>query len=700
MQIQTEWEGRSFSITYGEMATQANGAVLVRYADTVVLATAVMSPEEIPGIDFMPLTVEYREMSYAVGKIPGGFFKREMGRPSDKEVVTARLIDRPLRPLFPKGFLREVQIITTVLSADQENDPDVLAIIGASAALIISDIPFYVPIAAVRIGRKNGEWIINPTRSQLTESELNLVVAGNEEGVVMVEGEAQFVPEDTILEAIFVGYEALKPILKLQKELQKTAGKSKIEIIIPQKPNDLVTKLERYLPLIEESLSIPEKLPRNRRLSQIFAQAVQEMSLNEEFLPQAKLIFEDFERKLIREKILKGKRIDGRGLKDIRPIQCEVGILPRTHGSAIFKRGETQVLAVTTLGTTEDEQKIDALYGDSFKSFMVHYNFLPYCVGEVRPLRGPSRREIGHGFLAERALKPIIPREEEFPYTIRVVSEVLESNGSSSMATVCSGCLSLMDAGIPVKKPIAGIAMGLVKENDNIAILSDILGEEDHCGDMDFKLAGSREGVTAIQMDIKIEGISKDILHQALIQAREGRLFILDRMEAVLPAPKTSISPHAPKVSIIEIPPEKIANLIGPGGKVIKDIMAKTGVNIDIKETGKVHIVSHSEEQLKKAIEMVKQVTQEVEEGRLYIGKVKRIMDFGALVEILPGTVGLVHVSELDYKRVNKVSDILKEGDEVLVRVLKIEKDGKIKLSRKAALSPSLNLRKKGEYRY
>jgi len=700
MQIQTEWEGRSLSITYGEIASQANGAVLVRYADTVVLATAVMSPEEVPGLDFMPLTVEYREMSYAVGKIPGGFFKREIGRPSDKEVVTARLIDRPLRPLFPENFSREIQIITTVLSADQENDPDILAVIGASAALIISDIPFYIPIAAVRIGRKNGEWMINPTRSQLTESELNIVVAGSEQGIVMVEGDAQFVPEDTILEAIFLGYEALKPILKLQKELQKTAAKSKIQLISPQKSADLVAKLESYLPLIEESLSIPEKLSRARRLKQIFTQAVQEVPLSEEFLPQAKVIFEDFKKRLIREKILKGKRIDGRNLRDIRPIQCEVGILPRTHGSAIFRRGETQVLAVTTLGTTEDEQKIDALYGDSFKSFMVHYNFLPYCVGEVRALRGPSRREIGHGFLAERALKPIIPREEEFPYTIRVVSEVLESNGSSSMATVCSGCLSLMDAGIPIKKPIAGIAIGLVKENDNIAILSDILGEEDHCGDMDFKLAGSREGVTAIQMDIKIKGISKDILHQALIQAREGRLFILDKMEAVLPAPKTSISPHAPKVSIIEIPPEKIANLIGPGGKVIKDIMAKTGVNIDIKETGKVHIISHDEQQLKKAIEMVKQVTQEIEEGRLYIGKVKRIMDFGALVEILPGTVGLVHVSELDYKRVHKVSDILKEGDEVLVRVLKIEKDGKIKLSRKAALSPPVNLRKRGEHRY
>jgi len=695
-QVQFEWQGRPLSIIYGKVANQANGAVLVQYADTVVLVTAVMASEETAGIDFLPLTVEYQEMSYAAGRIPGGFFKREIGRPSDKEILTARLIDRPLRPLFPKGFNREVQIIATVLSADQENDPDILALIGASAALIVSDIPFDIPIGAVRVGRVKGEWIINPTRTQIGESELNIVVAGHEQGIVMVEGGAQFVPEEVILEGIFLGQEALKPILTLQRELQKSVGKLKLEVAPPERDSELVAKLEAYLPAIEEALGIPEKIPRHKRLKEIFMQAVENLKIEEGMFPQAKDIFQDFERELVRKGVLeKGYRIDGRKFNEIRPISCEVSVLPRTHGSAIFKRGETQVLAVATLGTSEDEQKIDALYGESFKSFMVHYNFPPYCVGEIKKLRGPSRREIGHGALAERALKPVVPNEEEFPYTIRVVSEVLESNGSSSMATVCGGCLSLMDAGVPIKASVAGIAMGLMKEGDKVVVLSDIIGDEDHCGDMDFKVAGTREGVTAIQMDIKIEGVTKEILHQALLQAKEGRLFILDKMEAVLPAPKKNISPYAPKVSITEIDPEKIANLIGPGGRVIKDIIAKTGVAIDIKESGKVHIISHDEEAIQKAMDLVRQVTQDVEVGRLYIGKVKKLMDFGALVEIIPGVVGLVHISELDHRRVQKVSDVLKEGDEVLVRVLGVERDGKIRLSRKAALSPPSHLRKK-----
>ncbi|MDL1956299.1 MAG: polyribonucleotide nucleotidyltransferase [Candidatus Desulfofervidus auxilii] len=695
---QIEWAGRTFSISYGKVAHQANGAVLVSYADTVVLVTAVMGGETISS-DFLPLTVEYQEMSYAAGRIPGGFFKREIGRPSDKEILTSRLIDRPLRPLFPDGFSHEVQIIATVLSADQENDPDILAMIGASAALLISDIPFATPIAGVRVGRVRGEWVINPTRTQLQESELNIVVAGHEKGIVMVEGEALFVPEETVLEAIFVGKKALEPILSLQKSLQKKVGKPKLEITTCV-DSELIEKMKIYLPAIEDAIKIPEKLLRHAHLKDIFNQAVQDLLISDENLPQAKAIFLDLEKEVIRQKILEeGKRIDGRGFKDIRPIYCEVGILPRTHGSALFKRGETQVLVVTTLGTSEDEQKIEALYGESFKSFMVHYNFPPYCVGEVKRLRGPSRREIGHGALAERALKPVIPKEEEFPYTIRVVSEVLESNGSSSMATVCGGSLSLMDAGVPIKKSVAGIAMGLIKEDDKIVILSDILGDEDHCGDMDFKVAGTREGITAIQMDIKIEGVTKEILHQALIQAREGRFFILDKMEATLSAPKPQISPYAPKVTIVEISPEKIANLIGPGGRVIKDIITKTGVTIDIKETGKVHIISNNEEAIQKAAELVKQVTQDIEVGRLYIGKVKRVMDFGALVEILPGIIGMVHISELDHRRVQKVSDVLKEGDEVLVRVLEVEKDGRIKLSRKAALSPHIHLRRRGGHK-
>jgi len=688
-----EWAGRPLSIIYGKMANQANGAVLVRYADTVVLVTAVMG-EEMPFCGFLPLTVEYQEMSYAAGRIPRGFFKREMGRPTDKEVLTARLIDRPIRPLFPKGFNHEVQIIATVLSADQENDPDILAMIGASTALLVSDIPFSIPVAGVRVGRINGQWVVNPTHSQLGQSDLNIVIAAHEKGIVMVEGEAFFVPEEIILEAIFQGKNALEPIFLLQRSLQKEIGRPKAKIIHADN-KELKEKMKVYLPEIERSLTIPEKLFRHRSLKEIFDKVVKELSISEEAIGQAREIFSDLEREVMRKMVLgSGKRIDGRGNKEIRPICCEVGVLPRTHGSALFKRGETQVLAVTTLGTSEDEQKIEALYGESFKSFMVHYNFPPYCVGEVRKLRGPSRREIGHGALAERALKPVIPDEETFPYTIRIVSEVLESNGSSSMATVCSGSLSLMDAGVPIRNSVAGIAMGLIKEEEKIVVLSDILGDEDHYGDMDFKVAGTQDGITAIQMDVKIEGLTKDILYKALLQAKEGRLFILEKMNAILSTSRSHLSPYAPKVKVVEINPEKIANLIGPGGRVIKDIITKTGVTIDIKETGKVHIISHNEESIEKAAELVKQVTQDIEVGRLYIGRVKKVMDFGALVEILPGVIGMVHISELDHRRIHKVSDVLKEGDEVLVRVLEVEKDGKIKLSRKAAI-PSIHVRKR-----
>ncbi len=705
-EVSIEWQGRLLCLNWGKVATQANGAVLVRYGDTVVLVSAVMSHEELPYADFLPLTVEYQEMAYAAGKIPGGFFKREIGRPSDQEILTARLIDRPIRPLFPEGFNREVQIIATVLSVDQENEPDILAVIGASTALVVSDIPFDIPIAAARVGRIDGQWIVNPTRSQLERSDVNIVVAGHENGIVMVEGGAQFVPEEEVLEGIFKGHEALKPILELQKELRQAVGKQKIEIkSFSQETQgvdleELAKKVELYVPQIENALNIVEKLPRYQKLKEVYNQMVKELTLDEASAFLAKMVFEDFKKRLVRKRVLEeNKRIDGRGFKDIRPITCEVGVLPRTHGSAIFKRGETQVLAVTTLGTSADEQKVDALYGESFKSFMLHYNFPPYCVGEVKRLRGPSRREIGHGALAERALKPVVPDEETFPYTIRVVSEVLESNGSSSMATVCGGCLSLMDAGVPIRTPVAGIAMGLMIEGDKVAILSDIMGDEDHCGDMDFKVAGTREGITAIQMDIKIKGITKEVLNQALLQAKEGRLYILDKMASVLPSAKPQLSPYAPRIAIVDVGPEKIASLIGPGGRVIKDIIAKTGVAIDIKENGKVHIVSQEDNAIEKAKELVKQVTQEVEVGRLYIGKVKKLMDFGALVEILPGVTGLVHISELDHKRVRKVGDILKEGDEVLVRVLEVGEDGKIKLSRKAALTPPSHLKRREGHR-
>ena len=689
-QIQIEWAGRPLSISFGEVAGQADGAVLVRYADSVVLVTAVTSKKPELFLDFLPLTVEYQEMAYAAGRIPGGFFKREIGRPSDKEILTARLIDRSIRPLFPGGFLREIQIIATVLSVDQENDPDILAVIGASCALMVSDIPFNGPIAAVRVGRKGGNLIINPTQGELEDSDLNLIVAGHENGIVMVEGGGNFVPEEDILEAIFFGYEALKPVLTLQKE--ELVGRPKIEIEQPSlDPGFLNTITDLATPLIQEALAIPKKQPRHKRLEEIFSEVTSNLGLDGDKILQAQSVFRDLERKIIRQMALEGKRIDGRSPTDIRPVFCEVGVLPRTHGSAIFRRGETQILAVTTLGTTEDEQKIEALYGEKFKSFMVHYNFPPYCVGEVRRLKGPGRREIGHGALAERALKPLIPSEEAFPYTIRIVSEVLESNGSSSMATVCGGSLSLMDAGVPIEKHVAGIGMGLILEPERTIVLSDITGDEDHCGDMDFKIAGTEDGITAFQMDIKVEGLEKEVLHRALIQSREARLYILKKMAETLPRPRPSISPYAPKVTVVEISPEKIANLIGPGGRVIKNIINETGVSIDIKETGRVHVISHDEEALGKAVDLVKQATQDVEIGKLYIGKVKKVIDSGALVEILPGIVGLVHISELDRHHVRRVSDVTKEGDEVLVRVLGIEKDGRIRLSRKAALSPHIH---------
>lgn len=690
--MQIEWAGRPLSISFGEVARQADGAVLLRYADTVVVVTAVASKRPEAFLDFFPLTVEYQEMSYAAGRIPGGFFKRE-GRPSDKEILTSRLIDRPIRPLFPEGFLREIQIIATVLSVDQENEPDILAVIGASSALGVSDIPFNGPIAAVRVGRNDGQWIINPTYSQLEKSDINLVVAGHEKGIVMVEGGGHFVPEEDILEAIFVGHEALKPVLELQKQLM-AIGNPKIEVIPPPVDSELVKRMADFTtPLMQEALTIPKKQLRYGRLEEIFSKVVSDFDLTEEKIPEAQTIFKDLEKKAIRQMVLEGRRIDGRSVSEIRPVICEVGVLPRTHGSAIFRRGETQILAVTTLGTSENEQKIESLYGESFKSFMVHYNFPPYCVGETRKLRGPGRREIGHGALVERTLKSLIPSEEEFPYTIRVVSEVLESNGSSSMATVCGGCMSLMDAGVPIKKHVAGIGMGLILEPEKTIILSDITGDEDHCGDMDFKIAGTEDGITAFQMDVKIEGVKREILQQALNQSKEARLYILEKMAEAIPGSRPSISPYAPKVTIVDITPEKIASLIGPGGKVIKNIISETGVSIDIKETGKVHIVSYDEQASQKAMELVKQATQEVEVGRLYIGKVKKIVDFGALVEISPGIVGLVHISELDRHHVKKVTDVAKEGDEVLVRVLGIERDGKIRLSRKAALSPPVHKR-------
>ncbi len=692
--VETEINGRRFVIETGRVAKQAHGAVMVSCGDTVVLVTVVAS-EETREMDFLPLTVEYQEMYYAAGRIPGGYFKRELGRPSEKEVITARLIDRPIRPLFPKKWRYETQVIATVLSMDPEIDPDILAITGASAALELSHIPFKGPIAAVRVGRVNGRLVLNPTASELRESDLNLVVAGSEEAIVMVEGLAREIPESVMEEALFFAHEGLKPLLALQRELREKAGRPKMVFEEPA-PDEALR--ERVFHLAEEKLAeilrTPGKQDRNRKRRELFEAVV---SLLGEEAPgreaEIREYLEELERLRMREMILReGRRIDGRGPEDIRPISCEVSVLPRTHGSALFTRGETQVLVVTTLGSPEEEQRLDLPGEEIFKHFMLHYNFPPFCVGEVKPLRGPSRREIGHGMLAERALSPVIPGEEEFPYTIRVVSDVLESNGSSSMATVCGATLSLMDAGVPIKDMVAGIAMGLVKEGDQVVVLTDILGDEDRMGDMDFKVAGTEKGITAFQMDVKVAGITREIMARALAQAREARLAILARMRETIDRPRESLSVYAPRVITLEINPEKVGQVIGPGGKTIKGIIAACGdVKIDIDDqTGLVRIYSSDLETARKAARMIEELTQEAEVGKLYLGKVTRVTDFGAFVELFPGTIGLIHISQLDHRRVRKVTDILNEGDEVLVKVIDIDKAGRIKLSRKAALEESV----------
>jgi polyribonucleotide nucleotidyltransferase len=661
-------------------------------------------------------------MAYAAGKIPGGFFKRE-GRPSEKEILTSRLIDRPLRPLFPKGFFNDVQIIATVLSADQENDPDVLAICGASAALEISDIPFKGPIAGVRVGRVGGKWRCNPTMSQLQESDMNLVVAGSREGVVMVEGGGKEISEDDLLEAIFFGHHSLLPILDLQEELKRRriqrenetrriAGEPTI-MALEKKPVPEVffdPLLGQHVLLIDESLrerirtaglekirhafSIARKKARNEQLEKVREETL--ASVLEEFPTKAREIkeyYEALEKFVCRQPIFfQNRRIDGRALNEVRPINIQIGWLPRTHGSARFTRGETQISAVVTLGSAEDEQKIDALTGETFKSFMLHYNFPPFSVGEVRMLRGPSRRDIGHGALAERAISQILPPNEKFPYTIRVVSEVLESNGSSSMATVCGASLALMDAGVHIKSPVAGIAMGLIKEGGKLAILTDILGDEDHHGDMDFKVAGTKCGITGFQMDIKISGVTREILRKALTQAREGREFILGRMEETLSAPRAELSPYAPRVLSLKIKPDKIREVIGPQGKIIRGIQDETGVKINVEDNGQIQIFATDSESAAKAAAKIRQLTKEAEVGEIYLGRVASIArkpdgkEFGAFVEIFPGTDGLIHISQLAKERVKNVGDVLKEGDEVLVKVIGIDERGKIKLSRKEAL--------------
>jgi polyribonucleotide nucleotidyltransferase len=687
--VQVEVGGRTMTLECGHVALQASGSVMIRYGDTVVLVAATKEDRSREGIDFVPLMVDYQEMSYAAGRIPGGFFRREVGRPSEKETLTSRLIDRPIRPLFPKKYVFETQVVATVLSVDQENEPDVVALTGASAALHISTVPFQGPVAAVRIGRVDGEFIVNPSAKQLQESDINLVVAGSRDAVVMVEGGAEFVSEIDMIEAIDTAHRAILPILDAQDELQRKVGNTKEadpEVIIDEALIDAVKRLVGNE--MQEVMTIGEK--RLRRSSKKALKERVKEEIAAEFPDRQKEvegILEDIEKESVRRTMVEQSiRIDGRRFDEIRPLSFEVGLLPRTHGSAIFTRGETQALAVATLGSSSDEQKIEALAGETFKSFMLHYNFPPYSVGEARPLRGPGRREIGHGALAERAVKPVLPKEGEFPYTIRVVSEVLASNGSSSMATVCGASLALMDAGVPLLDPVAGIAMGLVKEGENVIILSDILGDEDHLGDMDFKVTGTDKGITAIQMDVKIAGIDREIMQRALEQARVGRLHILEKMKEAISAPRENLSPYAPRVITIHINPEKIRDVIGPGGKVIRAIVAETGAKIDIDDTGRVVVMSPDQEACDKAINKIRGLTQEPEVGQLYTARVVRVTDFGAFAEILPGIDGLIHISQLEHKRVNKVTDVVKEGDEVLVKVIEIDKDGRIRLSRKAAL--------------
>ncbi len=679
----------------GHVADQASGAIMVRYGDTAVLVAATKEDRMREGIDFVPLMVDYQEMSYAAGRIPGGFFRREVGRPSEKETLTSRLIDRPIRPLFPKGYAYETQIIATVLSVDQKHEPDVVALSGASAALHISPVPFLGPVAAVRMGRCEGQFLVNPSAEQLEESDLNIVVAGSRDAVMMVEGGSHFASEEDVIEALDLAHKAIIPIIEAQEELRRLAGKEKETVPEMEKDPAIAQALldAGLQDGIRSAVTITDKRKRRNARKDLKQKAVAD--LLEKFPDREKELqdaLENLEKETVRTMLVQeGRRIDGRRFDEIRPIRIETGILPRTHGSALFSRGETQALIVVTLGSSADEQKIEALGGESFKSFMLHYNFPPYCVGEVRFLRGPGRREIGHGALAERAVKPVMPKDGQFPYTIRIVSEILSSNGSSSMASVCGASLALMDAGVPLTDSVAGIAMGLIKEGDQVVVLSDILGDEDHLGDMDFKVTGNDKGITAIQMDCKIAGIDRNIMMQALEQARNGRVFIVDKMRDALGQPREELSPYAPRVVTIQINPEKIRDVIGPGGKVIRSIVAETGAKIDVDDSGKVVVMSPDGEACDKAIDRIRKLTVEPEVGQLYKAKVVRITDFGAFAEILPGIDGLIHISQLDHSRVRKVTDVVKEGEEVLVKVIEIDKDGRIRLSRKAALESPEN---------
>jgi polyribonucleotide nucleotidyltransferase len=679
---------RPLSIETGKLAKQANGSALVTFGETVVFATAVVSREPVDNADFFPLSVEYREKAYAAGKIPGGYIKRE-GRPSENEILNCRIIDRPLRPLFPENFRNEVQIMVFVLSADKQNDPDALSVIAASTALSISDIPFYGPIAAVRVGRINNQLVLNPTYNDLTESDIDLIIAGSEDSIIMVEGESREISETDMVACLEYGHNAIKEIIELQKKLISQAGKPKMAIKTTEIDVQLTSTItDKAFPKMQAIINITDKKERSDAIYNLIEELKSEQ---EEQYPDCKktivAIVADIEKKLVRQMIfVENRRLDGRKPEEIRPIECEVGMLPRTHGSALFTRGQTQAFAATTLGTKMDEQRMDELEGEFFKSFMLHYNFPPFSVGEIRQVRSTSRREVGHGNLAERALKNIIPNEEIFPYTIRIVSDILESNGSSSMATVCAGSLSLMDAGVPVKDAVAGIAMGLIQDNDNYVILSDILGDEDHLGDMDFKVAGTKQGITAFQMDIKVKKMQINILHDALERARQGRLHILEIMNKTIEKPRAELSSYAPRIIIFRVNVDMIGAIIGTGGKTIRDIIEKTETAIDISDEGIVTIAAVDPENGMRARHMIELLIEEPEVGKIYKGKVKRITNFGAFVEIMPGKEGLLHISEIENRRINRVEDVLSVGNEIEVKLMKVDPQGKLDLSRKVLL--------------
>jgi polyribonucleotide nucleotidyltransferase len=687
---ETTINDKPFLIKTGKIAKQASGAAVVQYGETIVLVTVVSDETPREDADFLPLSVEYMEKIYAAGRIPGNYFRREMGRPSEKETLTCRLIDRPMRPLFPKGYNFETQIIATVLSMDRENDPDVLAIVGASAALELSDIPFEGPIAAVRVGRLDGQLVVNPSNADMDKCDLTIVVAGSKSGVVMVEGGSKEVSESDMIEAIYFGHNALKPMIEMQEQLKAACGKTKRPFDPPK--NDLALEtiiMETASDDIRRALcESKDKMSRKEAVKNVRAAMVEKLGENyAERIPEVKALFSDLVKKISRDIVLnENRRIDGRAFDEIRKVDCEVGVLPRTHGSALFTRGETQVMGVMTLGSGQDEQRVETLGGDESRPFMLHYNFPPYSVGETKRMLGPSRRDIGHGNLAQRAIVSILPDKTDFDYTIRLVSEVLESNGSSSMGTVCACILALMDGGVPIKAPASGIAMGLVKEGDRVAILSDILGDEDHFGDMDFKVTGTENGITALQMDIKINELPRDILENALAQAREGRKFILGRMLEALDRFRDDISPHAPRIHLVNIHPDKIRELIGPGGRVIREIQMTTNTRIEVDDNGLVKIAAETEENARQAIAAVEEIGKVPEVGEIYEGPVVRITDFGAFVQLKEGTDGLCHISELAHHHVKSVSDIVKVGDLLKVKVLEVDPSGKIRLSHKALL--------------